>query len=82
MIEDKLIKETEKWLDKIDTEFKMAGSSTKKGNEFLKNISAYIEDSKYFLKQKMFIEAFEAVIWAWAYLEIGNSIKIIKIQRN
>jgi len=38
----------------------------------LENIRAYIKDAEYFLKQEMLIEAFEAVIWAWAWLEIGE----------
>jgi hypothetical protein len=37
----------------------------------LENISSYLSDSHYFLKQNDLIRAFEAVIWAWAWMEIG-----------
>jgi len=38
--------------------------------EALKNIDAYLSDSKYFLEKNDLIRAFEAVIWAWAWMEI------------
>lgn len=68
MIEKELKKETEKWLSKIAVE----RSKIKTENDFLKNIDAYISDSRSFLKKDDLIRAFEAVIWAWAWLEIGR----------
>ncbi|MFH0832625.1 MAG: DUF357 domain-containing protein [Candidatus Aenigmatarchaeota archaeon] len=73
-LDEELRKETEKWLQRIVAE----RSKIKSGNEFLKNIDAYISDSYHFLKSGDLIRAFEAVIWAWAYLEIGKEQKIIK----
>jgi len=37
----------------------------------MENISAYIRDCQYFLEKDDPIRAFEAVIWAWAWMEIG-----------
>lgn len=62
--------ETEKWLVRADERL-----SRCRGDErFLGNISAYISDSKYFLEKGDLIRAFEAVIWAWAWLEIGEEL--------
>jgi hypothetical protein len=46
-------------------------------SDFLKNINAYIKDCKYFLGRGDLIRAFEAVIWAWAWLEIGKELKVL-----
>jgi len=77
-IEEKLQQETEKWLNKIIVERKKLVACSKK--DFLKNIDAYISDSEHFLAKNDLIRAFEAVIWAWAYMEIGKDLKIIKDQ--
>lgn len=66
--------ETEKWLVRADERL-----SRCRGDErFLSNIKAYISDSKYFLGRGDLIRAFEAVIWAWAWLEIGEELERIK----
>lgn len=66
-LETDLREETLKWLGKAEDLF-----SDISGNErFLENISAYISDSRYFLEKGDLIRAFEAVIWAWAWMEIG-----------
>jgi hypothetical protein len=38
------------------------------------NIKAYISDTEYFLKKGDLIRAFECVVWAWAWMEIGIEI--------
>ena len=75
-IEDELKQETLKWLEKIKQEREKITPA--EGNEnFLKNIDAYISDSKHFLEKNDLIRAFEAVIWAWSQLEIGKDLGII-----
>lgn len=67
-IEEDLRKETEKWLKKMEKERpKVSGDAN-----FLKNIDAYVSDSRHFLEKGDLIRAFEAVIWAWSQLEIGK----------
>ena len=75
-IEQDLQKEINKWFPKVKQEFKKIKSTT--DPDFLKNIQAYIKDTDYFLEKKDLIKAFEAVIWAWAWLEIGKRKKILK----
>ena len=68
-IDEDLRKETEKWLAKIEEERKKIGS----GDDYIiKNIDAYISDSRHFMEKGDLIRAFEAVVWSWAYLEIGR----------
>lgn len=62
--------ETEKWLVRAEERL-----SRCRGDErFLSNISAYLRDSRYFFERGDLIRAFEAVIWAWAWLEIGEEL--------
>ncbi len=77
-LEDDLRAETEEWLKKAVVERSRIKSSDER---LLKNIDAYISDSYHFLKNNDLIRAFEAVIWAWANLEIGKEMKIIEVRQ-
>jgi hypothetical protein len=79
MIEEDLRNETKKWLEKIKNEkLELLDESRE---DFLKNIKAYISDSEHFLEKNDLIHAFEAVIWAWSWLEIGREMGIIEDNR-
>ncbi len=66
-LEGDLRAETVKWLERAEDLF-----SRVSGDEhFLENVAAYIQDSNYFLEKGDLIRAFEAVVWAWAWMEIG-----------
>ena len=66
-LEEDLQMETLKWLEKAEALYCQVSGD----EHFLENVSAYIRDSHYFLEKKDLIRAFEAVIWAWAWMEIG-----------
>jgi len=68
-----LKEETEKWLERIKARIECVEGDKK----FMDNIKAYISDSEYFIKNSDFIKAFECVIWAWAWLEIGLEIGML-----
>jgi uncharacterized protein len=73
-LEADLREETQKWLLKAeDLLRKVCGDEL-----FLENVSAYIHDSHYFLDKGDLIRAFESVIWAWAWMEIGLNMKLLK----
>ena len=76
-IEEELEMETKKWLERIEREIEAVEAVNKKGKEFFENIKAYISDSHYFLDRDL-IRAFECVVWAWAWLEIGIELKLLK----
>jgi hypothetical protein len=77
MIEEELRKETLKWLERIKVRIEGIKAINRKGEEFLRNINAYISDSEYFLEKRDLVRAFECVVWAWAWLEIGLDIGIL-----
>ncbi len=67
-LEDSLRMETEKWLNRLE------GLDISGEEDFVRNIKAYISDARHFLEKEDLIRAFEAVIWAWAWYEIGKEI--------
>lgn len=73
-LEQDLISETLKWQGKAEDLFSRVSGDA----QFLENISAYIRDSHYFLEKGDLIRAFEAVIWAWAWMEIGLEKDILQ----
>ena len=66
-LEEDLLNETVKWQEKAESLFGQLSGDER----MLENISSYLSDSHHFLKQNDLIRAFEAVIWAWAWMEIG-----------
>ena len=73
-LEEDLRNETLKWLEKAEVLFcQVSGDES-----FLDNVSAYIRDSHYFLEKRDLIRAFEAVIWAWAWMEIGLEKELLR----
>jgi hypothetical protein len=72
-LEKDLREETKKWLDRAEHLFSEISGEA----QFMENVSAYISDSKYFLEKGDLIRAFEAVIWAWAWMEIGLETRIL-----
>ena len=76
--EEQLQSETKKWLAKIKAERSHIELVDKSKADFLKNIDAYVADTEHFMSKKDFVRAFEAVVWAWANLEIGERIGILK----
>ncbi len=75
---EELREETIKWLERIKKRLKNVKAVNRKGEEFIRNIEAYVYDSKYFLEKNDLIRAFECVVWAWAWLEIGLDIGILE----
>lgn len=75
-IEEDLRKEIDKWLPKVKREFEKIKDC--KDQDFVKNIKAYIDDTQHFFDQGKLILSFESVIWAWAWLEIGQQKGILK----
>ncbi len=66
-LEEDLRAEILKWLERAEDLFARISGDKR----FMENISAYICDSRYFLETGDLIRAFEAVVWAWAWMEIG-----------
>jgi len=74
--ETQLKAETEKWLARIEKEM-LEVKETEKNKSYLRNINAYISDCKHFSKEGKLVLSFEAVVWAWSWLQILKELKII-----
>lgn len=81
-LEEDLRTETEKWLFRAEEAMETVSVRGAEGESFSANIEAYISDSRYFLGNGDLIRAFEAVIWAWAWIEIGQNLGILILERN
>ncbi len=75
--ESALISETGKWQKRAENEFAKIKPKGKKGEEFIKNIAAYLSDVQHFCEKKDYVRAFESVVWAWAWIEIGKEIGVL-----
>ncbi len=76
MIEDELRQEIEKWYAKAVEKRKLLRLVDDAQEDFLKNIDAYLLDSRHFLKQNDLIRSFEAVVWAWSIMEICLELRV------
>jgi hypothetical protein len=74
-------KEIEELIRKIEPLVKRVELDDERAREMFENMEAYIEDSKYFLKNGNFVKSFEAIVWAWSILELCEKLKIFKIKK-
>ncbi len=68
---EELMRETIKWLKRIKEKLKTVHACDERGEEIIKNVKAYVSDTEYFLNKGDLVRAFECIVWAWAWLEIG-----------
>jgi uncharacterized protein len=73
--------ETLKMIDKIQPLIGKIEVKTEKGEEMLENMKAYVSDSKHFLGKENHLKSFEAIVWAWAILEICEELGVFKIEK-
>lgn len=81
-LEEDLGAETEKWLLRAEEAMKRVSAREEAGERYLANIAAYLSDSRHFLGKGDLIRAFEAVIWAWAWIEIGEDVGFLILERD
>lgn len=73
--DEKLESETGKWLSKLEKQMKKSqlakGSPLEKKvlDNSMTNVNAYVKDCKHFLSKKDYVNAFEAIIYAWGIFE-------------
>jgi len=70
-----------KMIEKIEPLIGRIEIKDERGEEMLVNMKAYISDSKHFLGDGNYLKSFEAIVWAWAILEICEELNIFKIER-
>ncbi len=76
-LEEDLRAETEKWLLRAEEALEAVSARGEEGERFRINVAAYLSDSRHFLAKGDLLRAFEAVIWAWAWIEIGQDVEML-----
>lgn len=76
-VEQQLKDETDKWMGRLDEALDDVKAEDSKQKEYLANVRAYRDDADHFLEEGDLVRAFEAVVWAWAWLEIGTERGIL-----
>jgi len=78
MLKNDLEQEIEKWNEKLDDKLPDVEPVEEDGEELLENALAYRKDSKHFYEEEKLIESFESLVWAWAFIEIGERLDLLK----
>jgi len=78
-IVDELEKETEKEISRIDKVLENLEVLDHKGEKILELINSYHIDSKHFFKEKKFVQAFEAAVICWAYVDVGIHLDLFAL---
>ena len=68
-------------LERIDPLIEKIEVKDEKGQEMLTNMKAYISDSRHFMGRENYLKSFEAIVWAWAILEICEDLDVFRIER-
>ncbi|MBI4173521.1 MAG: nucleotide exchange factor GrpE, partial [Candidatus Aenigmarchaeota archaeon] len=77
--EQRLESETLKWLGKLQERVKgLPKASDSKVAAELENVHAYLKDCQHFLDRKDYVNAFEAVIYAWGILETMERMGLLE----
>ena len=75
---NELEKEIEKWEGKLDKKLSVAEEVDDDGRWILENARAYRKDSEHFFEEGDLIQSFESLVWAWAFVEIGENLDHIR----
>lgn len=81
-MEEDLREEIREMTEKIELLVDKIEIEDGRGVGMLTNMKAYISDSKHFLSANNLIKSFEAIVWAWAILEICEELEVFKIDRS
>lgn len=76
-LEEDLKEEIKKWTKKLDQSLENTKALNEQGIDLLTNIKAYQSDSLHFYEKGDLIKSYEALIWAWAYLEISRQLNLL-----
>ena len=80
-LEDRLREETVKWLERLVKETKEITKTGKIEDSLvdnsIENIFAYIKDCRHFLEKNDYINAFEAIVYAWGIYETCLRLGVI-----
>lgn len=71
---EELRAETERWKEKLADRLDHVEAVDDAGEDILENARAYRADGDHFAEDNDMVRAFEAVVWGWSWLEIGERL--------
>ena len=71
--------EAKKEIERIDKILENLKIMKKADKNFVKLIFSYSKDAHYFLDEEKFLQAFEAAVIVWAYIDSGLHMKIFAV---
>jgi hypothetical protein len=74
--------EAKKEIDRVEFIMKNLKLVKPEGNEILKLINSYFEDAKHFYEKERFLQAFEAAVICWAYVDAGLHLNVFEVPEN
>ena len=73
--------EAEKEIKKMQPVIDSLKLKNKDGEELLKMTLSYFNDAKYFFEKGKFLQAFEAAVISWAYVDAGLHLEVFSIPK-
>ncbi len=71
----------EKEINRIEEISKNLGLIDRKGEKLKELFDSYHKDAKHFFQNKKYVEAFEAAIICWAYVDAGLHLGIFRVNK-
>jgi len=73
--------EAEKEIKKMQPVIDSLKLQNKKAEELFKMTHAYFNDAKYFFEKGKYLQAFEAAVISWAYVDAGLHLKVFGVDK-
>jgi len=70
-----------KELDRMAAVFDALKIKDERGRDFAQFARTYFEDGKYFFNKRKYLEAFEAAVIAWAYIDFGLKLRWFELPK-
>lgn len=77
----KIENEAKREIERIDKVLKKLKVVNSEGNKIFELVKSYHSDAKHFFDRKKFLQAFEASIICWAYIDSGLHLGIFEIPK-
>lgn len=71
--------QAKKEIDRIETIIKKVRIMKNEGMELFRMANAYYLDARHFFSKNSFLEAFEAAVITWAYIDAGLHFKFFSV---
>ncbi len=68
-------------MEKVFEKLEILNKSDKKASEFHDFARRYFEDGKWFFKKEKYLEAFEAAVISWAYVDAGLKLGFFSVPK-